>query len=225
MFVEVSNGKRLSKGNKSKYNLQNTAMVMETAILLIQQGVATPEEIAILPMFPASRETYICAVYMAAQQHRDLGLTAIRINTSDGFQGAGSPLVLLDLAATEAIRFLSQGNRLNVGISHAKLGLWVFGKMAVIRMGSYGAANGLKAVIDAMKAKDCVTKQLTVEELPRYVKGPTQAKFRRTVKKYAHLYGGYHEAQEQASDAEDALNQDDDSSYLYDGDRRKVRAE
>lgn len=190
LFVEVSNGKEKKKKD-SKYNIKNTTMVMQTAISMVRDGVAMPEDIVILPMYTASRETYMCAQYMAAQDHPDLHLNGVRINTSDSFQGAEADLVLIDLTVADGIGFLSKSNRLNVAISRAKLGLWIFGTASVRNKASDAAAKHLGKVVDAFRDQGCVTKGFTVNEIPGYIKEPTSAEFHRTVKKFQQFHGDF----------------------------------
>ena len=115
---------RESKQNKTEANF-----VLKFAELLVKCGYKQ-ESITILSLYSGQ------LLYMKKVTLTNNLLKGIRIATVDNFQGEENDIILLSLVRSNAqskIGFLKITNRVNVALSRARLGLFIFGNAKCIR--------------------------------------------------------------------------------------------
>ncbi|KAG0030936.1 NFX1-type zinc finger-containing protein 1 [Podila clonocystis] len=113
---------------ESTYSFANpheASMIARLAVYILQQGYP-PSQITILTMYSGQRNLIMDKLRRAA--HDDA--REIRVSTVDGFQGEENEIILLSLVrsnSSNSIGFLKTSNRVCVGLSRAKKGLYIVG--------------------------------------------------------------------------------------------------
>ncbi|KAG0094771.1 NFX1-type zinc finger-containing protein 1, partial [Podila epicladia] len=113
------------EGTSSFVNPHEASMIARLAVYILQQGYL-PSQITILTMYSGQRNLVMDKLRRAA--HVDA--REIRVFTVDGFQGEENDIILLSLVRSNRnnnIGFLKTSNRVCVGLSRAKKGLYIFG--------------------------------------------------------------------------------------------------
>ncbi|KAF9183496.1 hypothetical protein BGZ51_003999 [Haplosporangium sp. Z 767] len=112
-------------GNNSHVNLHEVAIAAKLAVYLLQQGYK-PSEITILAMYAGQRNL------IKERLHKSMahGAGEIHVSTVDGFQGEENEIIILSLVRSNTnnnIGFLKTSNRVCVGLSRAKKGMYILG--------------------------------------------------------------------------------------------------
>ncbi|KAI1300666.1 hypothetical protein EDD11_006064 [Mortierella claussenii] len=116
--------------NNSHVNLHEAGVAARLATYLLQQGYET-SEITILAMYSAQRskiEERLRESSVADARH-------IRVSTVDGFQGEENEIIILSLVRSNtnnSIGFLKTSNRVCVGLSRAKKGMYILGNAKLL---------------------------------------------------------------------------------------------
>ncbi|KAF9321257.1 NFX1-type zinc finger-containing protein 1 [Podila horticola] len=113
------------ESTNSFVNPHEASMIARLAVYILQQGYP-PSQITILTMYSGQRNLIMDKLRRVA--HDDA--RNIRVCTVDGFQGEENEIILLSLVrsnSNNSIGFLKTSNRVCVGLSRAKKGLYIFG--------------------------------------------------------------------------------------------------
>lgn len=117
----------------STINREEAAMIVEFAAYLALNGVA-PNRISVLTFYKGQKSTIISATrshgYFAG-----LGYNALRVYTVDSYQGEENDIIILSTVRNNtygSVGFVGNPNRVNVALSRARLGLYVFGSRQLL---------------------------------------------------------------------------------------------
>ncbi|KAL4911555.1 hypothetical protein BDW74DRAFT_173012 [Aspergillus multicolor] len=104
--------------DKSTLNMGNASVVSAIAGWLIENGISA-ETITILTPYRAQQQLLYSMVRQVESLQR------VQVETIDSFQGRESFIVILDLTATEDLRFVADPNRLCVALSRARSHMFI----------------------------------------------------------------------------------------------------
>ncbi|GJJ72232.1 helicase required for RNAi-mediated heterochromatin assembly 1 [Entomortierella parvispora] len=116
--------------NQSHINQHEVGVATKLAVYLLQQGYAC-SEITILTMYSGQRTL----IQDKLRQSHLRAARDIRVSTVDGFQGEENEIIILSLVRSNAnnnIGFLRTSNRVCVGLSRAKKGLYILGNAGLL---------------------------------------------------------------------------------------------
>ncbi|KAI8348788.1 P-loop containing nucleoside triphosphate hydrolase protein [Mortierella sp. GBAus27b] len=116
--------------NNSHINPHEVAIATRLAIYLLHQGYP-PSQITILAMYSGQRNE----IQKKLKRSGEEGAEMIRVSTVDGFQGEENEIIILSLVrsnANNSIGFLRTSNRICVGLSRAKKGLYILGNAKLL---------------------------------------------------------------------------------------------
>ncbi|KAF9088708.1 hypothetical protein BGX27_002653, partial [Mortierella sp. AM989] len=116
--------------NNSHYNPHEVGIAVKLAIYLLQQGYET-SQITILAMYSGQRNK----IQEKLRQTSILNSERIRVSTVDGFQGEENDIIILSLVRSNdnnSIGFLKTSNRVCVGLSRAKMGMYILGNAKLL---------------------------------------------------------------------------------------------
>ncbi|KAF9146114.1 NFX1-type zinc finger-containing protein 1 [Mortierella sp. GBA39] len=117
--------------NNSHINVHEVGVAAKLAIYLLQQGYA-PSLITILSMYAGQR----LKIVEKLRQSIIPGASDIRVSTVDGFQGEENDIIILSLVrsnSNNSIGFLNTSNRVCVGLSRAKKGMYILGNAQLLK--------------------------------------------------------------------------------------------
>ncbi|KAL1310531.1 hypothetical protein AAFC00_000814 [Neodothiora populina] len=112
----------------STLNEDEAAYIVEFAVHLIRNGVA-PASITILTFYNGQR---ICLKSRLRKHKAFAGNDQPRVSTVDSYQGQENDVVILSLARSASVGFIANPNRVNVALSRARNGLYVFGNSTLL---------------------------------------------------------------------------------------------
>lgn len=118
------------ESNNSFVNPHEAGIITRLAVYILQQGYH-PSKITILTMYSGQRNLIMDKLRRAS--HDDA--REIRVSTVDGFQGEENEIILLSLVrsnSNNSIGFLKTSNRVCVGLSRAKKGLYILGNAKLL---------------------------------------------------------------------------------------------
>ncbi|KAG9069954.1 NFX1-type zinc finger-containing protein 1 [Linnemannia hyalina] len=117
--------------NNSHINVHEVGVAAKLAIYLLQQGY-DPSLITILSMYAGQR----LKIVEKLRQSIIPGASDIRVSTVDGFQGEENDIIILSLVrsnSNNSIGFLNTSNRVCVGLSRAKKGMYILGNAQLLK--------------------------------------------------------------------------------------------
>ncbi|KAF9136969.1 NFX1-type zinc finger-containing protein 1 [Linnemannia schmuckeri] len=117
--------------NNSHINVHEAGVAAKLAIYLLQQGY-DPSLITILTMYSGQR----LKILEKLRQSIVSGASDIRVSTVDGFQGEENDIIILSLVrsnSNNSIGFLKTSNRICVGLSRAKKGMYIIGNAQLLK--------------------------------------------------------------------------------------------
>lgn len=109
----------------STLNKNEAELIVMFALYLVRCGTA-PQAITILTFYNGQKRVILRL--LRAQP----SLAAIGVFTVDSYQGEENDVVLLSLTRSNGIGFVGNPNRVNVALSRAKLGLYIFGNKPLL---------------------------------------------------------------------------------------------
>lgn len=130
LFFDI-NGEENRRGGSgltsSCFNVIEAGRVIDMAYYLIMCGFH-PTQIGIITFY--SEQVNVLNEYLEKCVIRDKKkFHGLEIKTVDGFQGGEKDIILISTVRTsESVGFLNDQRRLNVAMSRAKYGRWIFGK-------------------------------------------------------------------------------------------------
>ncbi|KAF9205788.1 hypothetical protein BGZ49_003503 [Haplosporangium sp. Z 27] len=116
--------------NNSHYNPHEVGIATRLAAYLLQQGYES-SKITILAMYSGQRNK----IQEKLRQISVPGADRIRVSTVDGFQGEENEIIILSLVRSNdnnSIGFLKTSNRVCVGLSRAKKGMYILGNAKLL---------------------------------------------------------------------------------------------
>ncbi|KAI8979973.1 RNA helicase [Pilobolus umbonatus] len=116
----------------SKYNEHEAKMAAKLAIYLLKQGYKT-SDITIITMY-SGQKTMIKRA-LSDERSPNFDSTEIQISSVDGFQGEENKIIILSLVRSNSsgqIGFLKVANRVCVGLSRAKHGMYILGNASLL---------------------------------------------------------------------------------------------
>ncbi|KAG0367590.1 hypothetical protein BGZ54_003635, partial [Gamsiella multidivaricata] len=116
--------------NNSHINLHEVGVATRLALYFLQQGYE-PSEITILAMYSGQRNK----IQERLRHSNVRGASDIRVSTVDGFQGEENEIIILSLVRSNtnnSIGFLKTSNRVCVGLSRAKKGMYILGNAMLL---------------------------------------------------------------------------------------------
>ncbi|KAF9923656.1 hypothetical protein FBU30_006271 [Linnemannia zychae] len=116
--------------NNSHINIHEAGVAAKLAVYLLQQDYE-PYEITILTMYSAQR----LKIIEKLRQSTVHGANEIHVSTVDGFQGEENEIIILSLVRSNtnnSIGFLKTSNRVCVGLSRAKKGMYILGNAKLL---------------------------------------------------------------------------------------------
>lgn len=123
-FINHAKGESPKPGSRSLINHHEAAFIVQLASYLIQQGYLT-SQVTILAMYGAQLQ-----VIRSLIDKDSILLDGVHATTVDGFQGEENDIILVSFVRSnnaKYIGFLKTQNRINVGLSRAKKGLYCIG--------------------------------------------------------------------------------------------------
>ncbi|MCD8524875.1 MAG: AAA domain-containing protein [Gammaproteobacteria bacterium] len=139
LFFNV-NGEENRRGGSdltaSCFNLIEARKVIDMAYYLIMSCGIQPTQIGIITFY--AEQVNILIENLQKVMRDKNKFHDLEIKTVDGFQGGEKDIILVSAVRTsESVGFLNDWRRLNVGMSRAKYGRWIFGKFdSLIRSNS-----------------------------------------------------------------------------------------
>lgn len=129
----------------SKVNKQEADLVAEFAAYLAANGVA-PARLTILTFYTGQKE------HLAQELRRKFPglLKGVKLFNVDSYQGEENDIILLALTRSSHLGFVANPNRVNVALSRATQGLYIFGNEKLLR-GEGGEA--WNAILDILADK------------------------------------------------------------------------
>ncbi|KAJ3330548.1 hypothetical protein HDU76_005415 [Blyttiomyces sp. JEL0837] len=122
-FIGHRRTKHLVDDYKSSYNPEEAVMIMSKLDSFFKHNQG-PISVGIISLYRAQVDC-IQQLLTKSKKYPDVDIS---VKTVDGFQGQERDLIVVSLTKTErAGRFADDARRMNVGITRAKYGLWVFG--------------------------------------------------------------------------------------------------
>ncbi|KAF9094162.1 NFX1-type zinc finger-containing protein 1 [Mortierella sp. GBA35] len=117
--------------NNSHINVHEIGVATKLAIYLLQQDYE-PSQITILAMYSGQRNKILEKLRQSIVPRA----TEIRVSTVDGFQGEENDIIILSLVRSNtnnSIGFLKTSNRVCVGLSRAKKGMYILGNAQLLK--------------------------------------------------------------------------------------------
>jgi regulator of nonsense transcripts 1 len=105
----------------SRINPKFAAIVYALINDLLHSTQIAANQIAVLTPYRGQLHLYL-NLFRSNDRFR-----GVRVHTIDSFQGCESPVVIFDTTATSRLQFLADPNRLNVGVSRARSGMYIIG--------------------------------------------------------------------------------------------------
>jgi tetratricopeptide (TPR) repeat protein len=146
LFIDVSNGTERSAGNGSYANQQEVNAVV-WAVKNIFLKDATMQTVAIITPYQGQVDLLMKCFSSPQLKPR------LQIGTIDSFQGSEADVVLLSLVRANdpgEVGFVDSKNRLNVAVTRAKRGLYVFGNAKTLR-----SSKTCRSLISDAKKRKC----------------------------------------------------------------------
>ncbi|KAI8077729.1 RNA helicase [Halteromyces radiatus] len=116
----------------SKTNLHEASMAAKLSWYLLMQGY-NPQDITIITMYAGQRS--IIKKQLQAERRVDCDTSAIHVSSVDGYQGEENKIIILSLVRSNMqgqIGFLKVANRVCVGLSRAKHGMYILGNAKLL---------------------------------------------------------------------------------------------
>ncbi|CAO3567477.1 unnamed protein product [Mortierella alpina] len=116
--------------NNSHVNEHEVGIAVKLTIYLLQQGY-DPSEITVLAMYAGQRNMIMERLHRCQVPDAD----KVRVSTVDGFQGEENEIIILSLVrsnSNNSIGFLKTSNRVCVGLSRAKKGMYILGNAKLL---------------------------------------------------------------------------------------------
>ncbi|KAF9909958.1 NFX1-type zinc finger-containing protein 1 [Linnemannia zychae] len=116
--------------NNSHINMHEVGVAAKLAVYLLQQDY-DPHQITIITMYAGQR----LKIMERLRQSVVPGASEIRVSTVDGFQGEENDIIILSLVRSNnnnSIGFLKTSNRICVGLSRAKKGMYILGNAQLL---------------------------------------------------------------------------------------------
>ncbi|KAI8335061.1 P-loop containing nucleoside triphosphate hydrolase protein [Chlamydoabsidia padenii] len=116
----------------SKCNLHEAEMAAHLSCYLLLQGYS-PKDITIITMYAGQRTTI--RRQLQAVRRIDCDTSAIHVSSVDGYQGEENKIIILSLVRSNhngQIGFLKVANRVCVGLSRAKHGMYILGNARLL---------------------------------------------------------------------------------------------
>ncbi|KAK3847501.1 MAG: P-loop containing nucleoside triphosphate hydrolase protein [Linnemannia gamsii] len=117
--------------NNSHINAHEVGVAARLAVYLLQQDYE-PHQITILTMYSGQR----LKIMEKLRQSIVPGASEVRVSTVDGFQGEENDIIILSLVrsnSNNSIGFLKTSNRICVGLSRAKKGMYILGNAQLLK--------------------------------------------------------------------------------------------
>ncbi|RWR98486.1 NFX1-type zinc finger-containing protein 1-like protein, partial [Dinothrombium tinctorium] len=130
-FIDHNQWEKMVSDSKSRSNLHECEFVVRLSLYLVMQGYKQ-SQITILAMYSGQ----LFAIKNAMKRYSELA--GVRATVVDNFQGEENDIIILSFVRSNVegdIGFLKVGNRINVSLSRAKMGLYAIGnftKMAEV---------------------------------------------------------------------------------------------
>ncbi|KAF9556582.1 hypothetical protein EC968_008163 [Mortierella alpina] len=116
--------------NNSHVNEHEVGIAVKLTIYLLQQGY-DPSDITVLAMYAGQRNMILERLHRCQVPDAD----KVRVSTVDGFQGEENEIIILSLVrsnSNNSIGFLKTSNRVCVGLSRAKKGMYILGNAKLL---------------------------------------------------------------------------------------------
>ncbi|CAD8149388.1 unnamed protein product [Paramecium pentaurelia] len=161
-----------SEDKKSKENIQEAKMILQMVQYLVKVGY-DQQQISVLSLY--SRQVNILQKYFIKQS-----LNQVIVQTVDNYQGEENDIVIISLVRNNQnnqnqLGFLGDEKRINVALSRAKIGLYVFGNFDFIKAVSSNVSLWQKILVLAgtkQCLKDSITLKCLTHSTLRNVKQP-----------------------------------------------------
>jgi hypothetical protein len=134
VFLNIANSTANKTVGESYENLDHAALVMNLVANLLDNGIR-PEQILILTPYHSQYRVYLGARLEMQVKRGDPKIREILVRKVDGFQGGEQDICILDLTVTNRLGFLKEGNRINVGLSRGRWGLYIVGNIKAMESG------------------------------------------------------------------------------------------
>jgi len=123
-FLSHNHKEKNSTGSRSQENVKEAELVLTLANWMVGNGVKQTS-ITILG-------AYLGQVRILRLKRNNMKLNDINVQTIDRFQGEENEYIIVSLVRSKALGYLSSEQRMCVGLSRAKCGLYIFGNARVM---------------------------------------------------------------------------------------------
>ncbi|BES94879.1 NFX1-type zinc finger-containing protein [Nesidiocoris tenuis] len=154
-FFSHSQQEQHEVDGESKFNKFEAQMIAGTVHYLLCQGY-DPNSITVLSAYGAQASVIHKALFKTymSEEYKET-VKDVTISTVDNYQGQENNIVLLSLVRSNVngdIGFLKLANRICVGLSRAKDGLFIFGNMPCLSKPPGSAWKQLRRILESQKA-------------------------------------------------------------------------
>ncbi|CAD8155058.1 unnamed protein product [Paramecium octaurelia] len=142
---------------KSKENIKEAEMITKMVQYLIEAAYRQ-QQITVLSFY--LRQAQIIQKLLIKSH-----LSKVKVQTVDNYQGEENDIVIISLVRNNfqnKLGFIESSNRINVALSRAKIGLYVFGSFDFIKKASSSDSLWQK-IIDMAYAKKCLNNFITLK--------------------------------------------------------------
>ena len=127
----------VKRSRQSKYNVINAAVAINLATALLKKEVVNLDDnIILLILYHAQYLLLLTAIILLRQNRPDLNVNGLSAAKIDLYQGSKYKIIICDLIVDLKIRFINIINRLNVGLSRSRYGLYIIGNVGQIEKNS-----------------------------------------------------------------------------------------
>ena len=132
---------------QARVNLDNVRVVLDLAIdLVITKSIVKPEDVLVITPYDGQSAQYSVAVDNCAKDNNPM-IQTVNWRKIDVSQGDEAEDVILDLTVQSSIGFMKVPNELNVGLSRAKLVLYIVGNDKIFKESSWKRKEDCKYML------------------------------------------------------------------------------